>query len=78
MILNFNLESKFGLDYTNGVVIGDIYMIATLHNYNTGKQQGPTFLGAHDQELIDQAKEWFLNNGGKSLYPNGLELRIRS
>lgn len=59
------------------VVIGGDHITGTLHKYEDGSQQGPAFVGDTDEEVREQAGAWFLASGGKTLYPDGLELRLR-
>jgi hypothetical protein len=69
--------NRHGYDMPNGIIIGDIYMTGTLHRYDNGVQQSPQFIGDTDKEIVEQAKDWYNENEGKRLWPEGLELRIR-
>ena len=68
---------KFGLDDVNGQCIGGMCIRGQLHKYSDGSPQGPMFTGDTDAEVREQAVEWFNTHGGKSVYPDGLELRLR-
>lgn len=69
--------NRFGYDDVNGIVIGDTGITGRLHRYDTGAMQGPQFSGDSDDEVKEQALKWYNENGGKRLWPNGLELRLR-
>lgn len=65
------------MDNVNGIVIGDTGISGRLHKYENGHQQGPVFYGDTDAEVKAQAAQWYQENGGKEIYPQGLELRLR-
>lgn len=69
--------NRFGYDDVNGIVIGDTGITGTLHRCDNGHQQGPSFSGDTDAEVKAQAVQWYNENGGKRLWPDGLELRLR-
>lgn len=62
-------------DDVRGVIIGGDFVVGSLHN-EEGFQQGPKFYGDNDEDVRGQAQEWFLENGGKSVWSRGLELRL--
>ncbi len=74
------MATKWGYDETNGIIIGGEYKKACL--FNEDRQQGPSFYGDTDEDLIKQATAYTsklktdLGEEYKRLYPNGFELRI--
>lgn len=69
--------TRHGFDITSGIIIGgDPEPEGSLHRYDTGAQQGPKFHGATAAEIERQARAWFADNGGRELWPDGLELRL--
>lgn len=73
--------TRNGYDMPTGTIIGDFETSATLNRYDTGAQQGPTFYGDTDQDVIEQARAWYKENNfradGSQIWPDGLQLRIR-
>jgi hypothetical protein len=69
--------SRIGFEEVKGRIIGEIEISGTLHRYGTGEQQGPRFFDETESGLIEKAREWYNDAGGRSTYPDGLELRIR-
>ena len=72
--------TKFGLEITNAVIIGDTHTTGQL--FHEGRAQGPRFIGSTDAEVRAQAQEYVdhlkaaYGREYKRLYPNGMELRI--
>jgi hypothetical protein len=64
------------MDDVRGIVIGGDFVKGTLHKYQDGAQQGPEFYGGNDDEVKSIAESWFMEHGGKSVWPQGLELRL--
>ena len=68
---------KFGQDVVNGECVGGEYFTGTLHKYSDGTQQGPDFYSRiSEDDIRKQAIDYYNERGGKTVWPDGLELRF--
>ena len=68
--------NRWGYDETRGTIVGGDHVTGTLHRYEDGAQVSAAFFGDNDAEVTELAKAWYEAQGGKAVWPNGLELRL--
>lgn len=75
---------KFGYEIpgANSEIIGDnlVKWFLVRKWKENGKeytqQESPEFYAENDNKAKEAAKKWFVENGGRAKYKNGLEIRI--